>query len=438
MRESSQPSDPPPGPVGYRELVRTNIDFRRLWIGHVISLLGDWFNTIALYSLVSRLTGSPFALGAVFLFKMLPLGLASPVAGILVDRWNRRRVMIGSDLLRAGIVLGFLVVDEPGEVPFLYLLIALQVVVGAFFQPARSASIPNIVSRRELLTANALSSASWSIMLAVGAALGGLATEAIGERNVFLVDSATYLVSAIFVYRTRIPQETEAPPPGSPIRAALSNLVDGWRYLRRVPRVGRIAFAKAAWSLGGGGLVYWLALLGQRVAPAAQAAGIGVLFAVRGLGTGIGPILGRRLFPDSRIWPTVMGLCIVGSGIAYVSVGLLPATLVVVVPILLAHAASGANWVFASVLLQGRSEDRFRGRLFATEWLLIMTADSLSILAASLLLETGLLDLPGVFLAFAGLQVLCGLLWLLGVVPRERRESSRPGHPRGDDAPDLS
>lgn len=422
MEESSQPRDAPPRPVGYRELVRTNVDFRRLWIGHLVSLLGDWFNTIALYSLVSRLTGSPFALGAVFLFKMLPLGLASPVAGILVDRWNRRRVMIGSDLLRAGIVLGFLVVDEASEVPLLYLLIALQVVVGAFFQPARSASIPNIVTRGELLTANALSSASWSIMLAVGAALGGLATEAFGERNVFLLDSATYLVSAVFVFRTRIPQATEPAPPGSPIRTALARLVDGWRYMRRVPRVGRISFAKAAWSLGGGGLVYMLALLGQKVTPEAQAAGIGVLFAVRGLGTGIGPILGRRFFPDSRVWPGIMGLCIAGSGLAYVVVGLLPATLVVVIPILLAHAASGANWVFASVLLQARSEDRFRGRLFATEWLLIMTADSLSILVASLLLEAGLLDLRGVIVVFAVLQMVCGLLWLVTVVPRERRD----------------
>ena len=95
----------------------------------------------------------------------------------------------------------------------------------------------------------------------------------------------------------------------------------------------------------------------------------------------------------------------------------------VVIPILVAHAASGANWVFASVLLQGRSEDRYRGRLFATEWLLIMTADSLSILAASLLLETGILTLDGAFVAFAVLQALCGLLWLVTVVPRERRDS---------------
>ena len=407
--------------AGYWKLVRTNVAFRRLWIANLVSLLGDWFNTIALYSLVDRLTGSPFALGAVFVAKMLPLGLASPVAGVLVDRWNRRRVMIGSDLLRAGIVLGFLLVDTPEEVPWLYGLIAAQVVIGAAFQPAKSASVPNVVAGKDLLTANALSSATWSIMLAVGAALGGVATEVLGERGVFLVDSATYLVSAFFVARTAIPQDTE--PGDEPLFAtAWAKVREGWSYLRRVPRVGRMAFAKAAWALGGGALVYLLALLAGEVSPAAPAAAMGVLFAVRGLGTGIGPVVGRRLFLNPTRWPGIMGAAILFSGVAYAAVGTLPWSWVVILPIVLAHAASGANWVFASVLLQQRSEDRYRGRVFATEWLLIMLADSVSILAGSLLLERGVLDLRGAFFAFGGLQVLCGLAWLVWVVPRERAE----------------
>ena len=191
--------------AGYWELVRDNVNLRRLWIGSVVSLLGDWFNTIALYTLVFRLTGSPFALGAVFIFKMLPWALASPIAGVLVDRFDRRRLMIFSDLMRAVIVLGFLLIDEASDVVLVYGLIALQVVVGAVFVPAKSASIPNITSPRELLTANALLSASWSVMLALGAALGGFATEWFGEQAVFIIDSFTYLVSAYFIHRTTIP-----------------------------------------------------------------------------------------------------------------------------------------------------------------------------------------------------------------------------------------
>jgi MFS family permease len=412
-------------PSGYLELVRTNPHFRRLWIAEIVSLLGDWFNTIALYHLVATLTGSPLALGAVFIFKMLPLGLASPVAGLIVDRFNRRRLMIGSDLVRAALVLGFLLVRDASGVPLLYLLIGLQTVAGAVFQPARSASLPNVTSPRELLTANALSAATWSTMLAIGAALGGVATEWLGTDAVFLIDSGTYLVSALFVLRTVVPQRTERPEAvrgaAALVATAAAKIVDGWRYLRHHPASGRIAFTKAAWSLGGGGMVYMLTLLGGEVSPAAPATAIGVLFAVRGLGTGIGPILGRNLFPHSRAWPAVIGADILVSGLAYAALGGLPFGWIVLLPVLVAHSGSGANWVFANVLLQQRTADEFRGRVFATEWLLIMLADSLSILAAATLLESGVLTLRGAFFTFAFVQVATAAVWFATVVPAERR-----------------
>ncbi|HEX2252708.1 MAG TPA: MFS transporter [Thermoanaerobaculia bacterium] len=423
---AGSPAGTPAGaPAGYRELLFGNTAFRRLWAAEIVSLLGDWFNTIALYTLVDRLTGSPMALGAVFIVKLLPMGLASPVAGLIVDRWNRRRVMIASDLLRAVLVLGLLLVDEPGDVWLVYVVTALQMVVGSVFEPARAASLPNITSARELVTANALSAATWSAMLALGAALGGVATEWLGEQTVFVVDSATYLVSAWFLMRIAIPQETDPPEAGPTrlgpvLRRAGRNILDGWSYLRRNRPAGRVALAKSLWSLGGGGLVYMLVLLGERLEPAAQATAIGVLFAVRGLGTGVGPIVGRRLFVDARAWVAVMGWMVIVSGAAYCLLAALPWGWWVVLPVLVAHAGSGANWVFATVLLQRRAEDRFRGRAFATEWLLITAADAVSILAASTLLEAGWLTLRTGFLVFATVQVACGAAWLLAIVPQER------------------
>ncbi len=417
--------------AGYWELVRRNVDFRRLWVGNVVSLLGDWFNTIALYTLVSRLTGSPFALGGVFIFKMLPWALASPVAGVLVDRYNRRRLMIVSDLVRGVVVLGFLLVDEAGDVYWLFGLIALQVVVGAVFVPAQSASIPNITTPKELLTANALLSASWSVMLAVGAALGGFAAQVLGEQAVFLIDSATYLVSAFFIYRTRIPQRTDAPA-GPILRTAAREIWDGWQRLRAVPRVGRIALAKATWALAGGALVYLLTLLGEQIAPEALAAGIGILFAARGLGTGIGPVVARALFQNPAHWPLLLGACIAFSGLCYAAVGFVPWVLWLVIGLVVAaHTASGANWVLATVMLQKRTEDRYRGRVFATEWLLVMLAHTVSILAASILLEYDVLDLRLSFLAFALIQVACGLLWIVLVVPKERAPTPTDETPTG-------
>ena len=424
--------------VGYVELIRQNANFRRLWTGNLISLLGDWFNTIALYTLVLQLTaasgadqaGSPLALAGVFVVKMLPWALASPIAGLIVDRVNRRRLMIGTDIARAVVVLGFLVIDEPGELPALYALIALQVVFGAAFQPAKSASIPNIVTPRELITANALSAATWSVMLAVGAAAGGFATEWLGVRAVFLLDSLTYLVSAWFVYRTSIPQDTEPVRTDVPlVKAAFGEILDGWTHLRTEPRIARIAWAKATWAFAGGGLVFMLAMLGSQVTGSALAAGIGVLFMARGIGTGIGPVVARAAFKNEERWPTVLGACVAFSGVCYGFVSYVPwipwsqvpaYLLLLIGLVVLAHASSGANWVLSAVLLQKRTSDRYRGRVFATEWFLVMLCNSFSTLAAGLLLEWELLDLRSGFALFALAQFACGVLWVLLIAPRER------------------
>ncbi len=415
-----------PTQPGYLELVRGNANYRRLWLGDVASHLGDWFNAIAIYTLVERLTGSPLALGLVFITKSLPFAIASPIAGLMADRFDRRRLMILSDLIRAVIVLGFLTVREPQDVVWIYVLGALQMVISSVFIPARSASIPNITSARELLTANALSAATWSALLAIGAALGGLATEWLGERAVFVIDSGTYLISAVFIWRTVIPQETDPPAEGALVRAALRQVTDGWRHIREHPRIGRIVLTKPAWALGGGGIVYMLALLGQQLMPAAPAIGIGWLYAARGLGTGLGPVVMRNTVPDRRRWPFMIGLGIIASGTVYWFIAHASALWLLVLLVTFAHSTSGANWVASTVLLQERTEDRFRGRVFATEWLFLTLVDSIAIVSASLLLERRLLTLSQGFIAFGGVQVATGLLWLVTVARREARDGRGP------------
>jgi MFS family permease len=290
----------------------------------------------------------------------------------------------------------------------------------AVFIPARSASIPNITTPKELLTANALSAATWSTLLAVGAALGGFATDWFGIRAVFLIDSATFVVSAWFLYRAVIPQRTDRSERHG-IAAVLSETVDGWRHIRHNPAIGRMVGAKAVWSLGGGGLVYMLALMGEDIASLSAAVGIGILYGARGFGTGVGPVVMRRFLPDESKWPLMLGLGIAATGVIYMTIGFLPwTTLWIAVPVALAHAPSGANWVASTVLLQERTIDEYRGRVFSTEWLLITLADSVSILVASLLLETDILTLRTGLLAFGALQVVGGWVWIVLVVPPER------------------
>lgn len=409
---------------GYGELIRGNANVRRLWFGVVISLFGDWFNTLAIYRIVQDESGSPFALAIAFLTKLLPLALASPIAGVLVDRWDRRKVMIGADLIRAVLVLGFLLVRDSGDLWLLYLLASAQIVVSSVFIPAKTASLPNITKPNELLTANAFLSATWSVMLAVGAAAGGFAVDAFGTDVVFVLDSLTYLLSAVFIARMVIPQDKdEAPENTSVLRAAVQQITDGWNYLRENPPVMRITWAKASWGVGGGALVLFLALLGDTLFDGAQTTGIGILFAARGLGTGIGPVVARAFFPHERNWPFLLGLCIAMTGAAYAVLSVVGWAILIIALVIAGHASSGANWVLSTTLLQQRSEDRFRGRVIATDWFFVTMIQSISIVVGAALLEAGA-SLRTVIMIFGLTQMLTGLVWAVLIPPIERRDAS--------------
>src|SRR5690606_12942705 len=155
-------------------LLRRNANFRNLWLGSVISQFGDWFNVIASAEVISRLTDSGTALSFLFLARFLPLFVFSPIAGVLADRFDRKRIMVLSDVLRAVAVLGFLFIHEPDDIWLFYLLTILQFSLSALFTPARGAVLANVVRSDELVAANALDSLTWSTMLALGAFAGGV------------------------------------------------------------------------------------------------------------------------------------------------------------------------------------------------------------------------------------------------------------------------
>ena len=178
--------------VGYFELLGTNANFRWLWAGQLVSLLGDWFNLIASALLIRSLTDSKFALGVLFTIRMLAPFFISPIAGICADRYNRKHILIISDIIRGLLILGFLFVRTEADIPLLYVLTTLLFGVSGFFSPARSAILPDITSTNELGTANALSATTWSIMLALGAAIGGFTAGVFGIQTAFIIDGLTF------------------------------------------------------------------------------------------------------------------------------------------------------------------------------------------------------------------------------------------------------
>src|SRR5215210_5415674 len=321
-RASEQSAREAAEPGGYFGLLRVNRDFRMLWLGQVVSQLGDWFDTIALFTLVLRLTGSGKAVGLVLVARFLPSVVLGPLSGVLADRFNRRHIMIASDASRALVVLGFLFVRSPEQVWLVYLLTVLQLAFSAFFEPARSAALPSLVAARDLVTANSLSSVTWSAMLTLGAAVGGPVTGWFGTDAAFVTDSLTYLLSAVLVWRMRLPPRPAREKRRLTLGKALglTDTAEGLRYVRGRPRVLATLLVKPAWGLGGG-ILTLLPVFGEKVFPVAgsAAAGMSVLYFARGIGTAVGPVLVRRFYGETRgQMRRAIGISFVVAGAFYV------------------------------------------------------------------------------------------------------------------------
>lgn len=411
------------------ELIIEYPSFRRLWIAQAISNFGDWFGLLALYALVQRYSDSEFLLGLVIIVKMLSLAFFSPIAGYLTDRFNRRILMIICDGGRALSLLLMLLVQQESLLWLAYALTGFQMMLSAIFEPAKTASIPNVAPPERLVDANIISTATWSIVFTTGMAIGGFATEWIGVEGVFILDAFSYLVSAWFIYRAVIPQEArrsnyvegqKKPSSWENIRQNIgTDIVLGIRYLRDNHQILRPALAKGTSTIFLGGLVYMLVLVSDNILQMGSI-GLGLLYAARGIGTGIGPVIARQQFTDERQWVVVMGASIALSGAMYLVVGMTQVWWMMFVFVLLAHAASGANWVTSTVLLQKRSEDNFRGRVFSTEWLLFTLGNSLSVVVASVLLEWQIVALQTLISLYAVGLMAAGLLWLATVANWER------------------
>ena len=407
--------------VGFLELLKNNPTFRRLWMGLAVSMMGEWFSTVALFVLIYTLTGSELGIGLLFVIRMFSMAFPQIFTGMLADRFSRKKIMIWSNLLSAIAVLSLLLVNDENDVWLIYAISALLMALHAVFIPAESASIPNVTKENELLTANALNSATWSAALCLGASIGGFVVSAFGVEAAFLINALCFALGALMYSTITIPQEPFQPKPGGIWTNTVGNIVEGFQIIISKPHVSRIITAKALWAIFGGGLVYMLVLIGDEIAFGDLAAGIGILFAARGLGTGLGPIFARYVFKNRNIWPFLLGSLVSVCGVAYIVIGFLEWSPWIAIIVVLGHASSAINWVLSTVLLQERSDDEWRGRLFSTDFLMMTTVNGLSTLGASLMLEFTEITLREGIRLFAFLQVLSGIIWVILMLPRERR-----------------
>lgn len=405
-----------PKPIGFLALLRNNRQIRQVWLAQVVSELGDWLNFVALLQIIKLFSPNAKAAGFLIILQMLPMVIVSPFAGMLADRYDRRKIMIISDLCRALIVLGFLTIRRPEQLWLLYLLSTLQFSLTALFEPARSALLPTLAKEEELLTTNALTSLTWSTILALGGALGGVLSGLFGNHVAFLVDAASFIVSASLLIniasaypKAQSSTKTDKPSHDTSLGAAL-------QYLRRHPQVLSVLLVKTGLCLTAGSVWLLSIIYGQRIFPMGRegAISVGILYGAHGLGAVIGAILTGWTFRHATIKPLhAIFWSFALRAIFFLLWGKSPNIWLAALSIICVTACGSFLWVASMTLLQKLTHDEVRGRLFALENVGLTLAMTLSTEAVGRALDDWHLSVFQTTLASAILAGSIALIWLL-------------------------
>jgi MFS family permease len=375
-------------------------------VAQLISFGGDWFLLVALYGLVLDVTNSPVMASLVLVSELVPFFLVSPVAGHLVDRLDRQRLMVVADVARAFLCLGFLLVGGRSLIWLVFVLQAAIAVFNATFEPASEAAVPNIVDAEDLPLANTLVGSAWGTMLAVGAAVGGAVAILLGRKAAFVGDAVSFALSAALLIRIRRPfSEERSEDEQVGLVEATAETV---RYARRDHRVLALLAVKGGFGLAGGVLVL-LPVFAKQVFHQGDA-GIGILYGARGVGALIGPFIGRRIAGTTQRGLFVaIAISLLTFGLFYGAFPAMPLLGLAALCSMGAHLGGGAQWTLSTYGLQVLVPDRIRGRVFSFDFALVTAAITVSNLAAGWAAEA--FGPRAAMAGFAGVGFLYALGW---------------------------
>lgn len=370
-------------------LLKSNRNYRYTWIGQIVSEIGDHFNNIAVFGLAMALTHSGIVVTGIMLSRAVPAILMGPLAGVLLDRFDRKRIMIASDLVRAVVALGFILVVTEHKTWLLYLFSALLMVASPFFTAGRSAILPTIANEKEIHTANSLTQTTQWTTLTVGTFLGATII-ATGYKWAFTCNALSFVFSAWSIWHLRAPKgvgfraqrkdltETEVVRPWQEYR-------EGLRYMRSVPLVFAIALLAVGWATGGGAAQILFTLFGEVVFNRG-AAGIGIIWGCAGLGLLSGGALahwlGRRL--NFEKYKLVVFIDYIVHGGAYVLFSKMESFRWALFFITLSRIGMAVNSVLNYSYLLRTVSNQFRGRVFATMETLTWTMMMVSMMIAGI------------------------------------------------------
>lgn len=409
----------------YFQLLQRNRSFRRLWIGQVISELGNWFNFIAALGLVRVVSNASAEVTTILLIsRLVPFTLFAPLAGAFVDRWSRRTVMIATDILRVAVALGFLLVRRPQDLWIAYLCTALLAFFGAFFEAAKNAAVPNITGEKDLLAGNALMFSSRFLLMSLGAALGGWTAAYIGYEAAFIVNALSFFASAYSVWLVPEEETRQAPVEVSENTARKlysgygRDIREGWTYIIKHAPVAAILAANIVWAIGGGAINLIAERLGALVF--AQENGIkadsavAALYFANGMGLFLGMMIARRVgiyFEMKKRIVGFIGWSLVAQGIIFAFVGVMPTLWLACLVLLVSRVILSAEFAVQEALLMRLVPDNLRGRVSTTDRAAEMLIWSLSTAVAGWSLNV--INSRTLTIIAGLLSGLAGVMWLV-------------------------
>ena len=390
----------------------------------VVSYLGDWFAFVALAGLVEDVTDSRFLVSLVLVSMTIPGLFMSPIAGSFADRFDRRKILIVVSILQAMAAL-LLLLHSAAGIWITFVSQCLIAGLASFVGPSTSASVPNLVDNDEdLRKTNALFGSTWGTMLAVGAALGGVFAAAFGRNAAFIANAVSFVVAALLFSGVKRPMQSERTQNSNKGRVRpIADMKEAINVAKKDPVILALLCSKMTFAVGAG-IVSQLAVLASNVFNVGDS-GRGLLIGVRGIGSGLGPILGARIAGrDMAKLLKVCGYAGLVFAVCYVGAALSPFIGMAAVFIALAHLSGGAQWTLSTLGLQMEAPDHVRGRVMAGDMAMVNTMIGFTSILAGLTSQfIGVRPAIIIFAAAAAVASVVYLIATAGIIRRLRNET---------------
>ena len=390
----------------------------------IVSYLGDWFAFVALAGLVEDVTDSRFLVSLVLVSMTIPGLFMSPVAGSFADRFDRRKILIVVSILQAFAAL-LLLLHSAAGIWITFVAQCLIAALASFVGPSTSASVPNLVDNDDdLRKTNALFGSTWGSMLAVGAALGGVFAAVFGRNAAFIANAVSFVVAALLFAGVKRPMQSERTQNSNKGRVRpIADMKEAINVAKKDPVILALLCSKMTFAVGAG-IVSQLAVLASNVFNVGDS-GRGLLIGVRGIGSGLGPIIGARIAGrDMAKLLKVCGYAGIVFAVCYVGAALSPFIGMAAVFIALAHLSGGAQWTLSTLGLQMEAPDHVRGRVMAGDMAMVNTMIGFTSILAGLTSQfIGVRPAIIIFAAAAAVASVVYLIATAGIIRRLRNES---------------